>query len=156
MAWMVRDAVPADLEALVRIEGESQVTPWSEAAFRLYLREADDLVFLVAASAAFPGQALGFGLARLLQDTLEILNLAVTPAKRGRGLGRLLMEAMRERAGQAGCGTWILEVREKNREALALYRSLGFEESGRRAGYYKDTGETALLMTGSVDSQLEE
>lgn len=96
MAWMVRDAVPADLEALVRIEGESQVTPWSEAAFRLYLREADDLVFLVAASAAFPGQALGFGLARLLQDTLEILNLAVTPAKRGRGLGRLLMEAMRE------------------------------------------------------------
>ena len=81
---------------------------------------------------------------RFLSGEFEVLNIAVAPSYRNRGLGRLLMEGLRQQALSQGCGTWILEVRESNQPARHLYGSLGFVETGKRSGYYPDTGEAAI------------
>ena len=77
---------------------------------------------------------------------LEILNLAVEPAARRRGCGRRLLLLALQAGRKMGMQKAILEVREGNAPALALYRACGFGETGRRRRYYADTGEDALVL----------
>jgi ribosomal-protein-alanine N-acetyltransferase len=80
----------------------------------------------------------------------EILNLAVAPGWRRRGIGLLLMETALESAASAGVGKVFLEVRESNAGARAFYSRLGFAESGRRPNYYREPAEDALLLSRSL------
>ena len=80
----------------------------------------------------------------------EILNLAVAPAWRGRGMGRRLMETALEDAVSAGVRRVFLEVRESNTGARAFYFRLGFAEAGRRRGYYQQPAEDALLLSRAL------
>ena len=57
------------------------------------------------------------------------------------------MEDLRARADDLGLGKITLEVGEQNQAALALYRSMGYVAVGRRAGYYRQGEEDAILMT---------
>ena len=79
---------------------------------------------------------------RALPDELEILNLAVDPASRRRGVGAELV-----RQSLAGHRGYVfLEVRSKNNVAEAFYRKLGFEEAGRRTDYYQNPPDDAVVM----------
>ena len=80
----------------------------------------------------------------------EILNLAVTPAWRRRGIGRRLMETALESAVLSGAQRVFLEVRESNAGARSFYSRLGFVESGRRKNYYRQPSEDALLLSRNV------
>jgi len=82
----------------------------------------------------------------LLKPEAHLLNLAVRPEYRRRGLARRLLRAMLAVGRRAGVGAFFLEVRSANLEARELYRSFGFEVTGRRSGYYED-GEDAVLLT---------
>lgn len=77
---------------------------------------------------------------------LEILNLAVEPAARRRGCGRRLLLLALQAGRKMGMQKALLEVREHNGAALALYRGCGFALAGRRRRYYADTGEDALVL----------
>ena len=79
-------------------------------------------------------------------DEGEILNLAVAPAGRRRGLGRALVEAMLEALRTRGIRQVYLEVRESNSSARALYASRGFKEVGRRKAYYRRPVEDAIVL----------
>ena len=85
--------------------------------------------------------------ARSVSGEAEILNLAVTPGWRRRGLGRRLVETAIEAARAAGATRIFLEVRESNGAALALYAALGFLEAGRRRNYYRAPEEDALILS---------
>jgi [ribosomal protein S18]-alanine N-acetyltransferase len=99
------------------------------------------------AFAALAGEVLaGFVLYRVVAGEGEILNLAIHPEWRRRGLGRALLREIWPLAG-----TWHLEVRPSNGEAIALYESLGMRVTGRRPKYYAD-GEDAVLMAANADS----
>jgi ribosomal-protein-alanine N-acetyltransferase len=78
----------------------------------------------------------GFVLARAAGGEAEILTLAVTPAARGRGMGRALLQAATTHAAALGAQSIFLEVGADNPAALALYAGLGFVQVGRRKGYY--------------------
>jgi ribosomal-protein-alanine N-acetyltransferase len=86
----------------------------------------------------------GFVLARAAAGEAEILTLAVTPAARGKGLGRRLLQAAIKKAHQMGAGAMFLEVGVDNPGALALYAGLGFTKAGSRKGYYR--GVDALVL----------
>jgi ribosomal protein S18 acetylase RimI-like enzyme len=89
------------------------------------------------------GRIVGFLLSRQnAPGEREILNLAVGPADRRRGVARKLLEMELAR----GRNTWFLEVRASNAAALELYKDIGFEEVGMREGYYQDPGESAIVM----------
>jgi ribosomal-protein-alanine N-acetyltransferase len=75
-------------------------------------------------------------------DEAEILNIAVDPDCRRRGVGSALLTAVCEQAK----GTIFLEVAETNAPAIALYRTHGWEDAGLRAGYYDHGSVNAVVM----------
>ena len=78
----------------------------------------------------------------LAADEQEILNLAVTPDFRRKGVARALLD----HAFKGFRGAVFLEVRESNDVAQEFYKSLGFKELSKRAGYYDSPPESAIVM----------
>ena len=78
----------------------------------------------------------GYLLLRIVVDEAEVLDLGVAPAARRQGLGRALLDAAHHHVARAGAAKMFPEVAEDNRPAQGLYASLGYIETGRRAGYY--------------------
>jgi ribosomal-protein-alanine N-acetyltransferase len=81
---------------------------------------------------------------RAIAGEAEVLTLAVEPAHRRRGAARALLRGALAQATAAGAEQAFLEVAADNAAALALYREEGFEEAGRRAGYYQRPGARAV------------
>ena len=116
----------ADPAPLAILHAAAFAEPWDVRALR-------DLL----ASGAFAFHApAGFVLARVAGDEAEILTLAVTPAARGKGLGRALLVAAANHSQDLGAATMFLEVGTDNPAALALYAGLGFAKVGDRKAYY--------------------
>jgi ribosomal-protein-alanine N-acetyltransferase len=84
-------------------------------------------------------------------DAFHLMNIAVTPGARGKGLGRLLMEDFLAEARRLGVGEAWLEVAVTNDEALGLYREHGFEDVRVRRRYYQPEGTDAIVMRLSMD-----
>jgi len=132
-----------DLDELVKIEEVSFPTPWSREAYESELNDNLLSIYL----AAHQGERLiGYAGIWIIVDEGHITNVAVHPAYRQQGVGRLLMSHLAVAASARGVTSITLEVRPSNRPALTLYRSLGFIPHGLRPGYYTDTNEDALIM----------
>ncbi|MGC9952061.1 MAG: ribosomal protein S18-alanine N-acetyltransferase [Bryobacteraceae bacterium] len=134
MSIEIRPGGEGDLGAIVQIQTASpEASQWDVREYLAY-----DLTVAVC-----DGRVAGFAVARsVAQDESELLNLAVDPAFRQRGVGRGLVAAIT--SGHPG-RLW-LEVRESNIAARKLYKSLGFCEAGERTGYYSGSGESAIVM----------
>ena len=107
--------------------------------------------FLVAAGER---EIVGYVIARGAADEGEILNLAVAPQFRRRGVGCGLGRAILELLGSRGVTAVYLEVRASNAVARALYEQLGFREVGRRADYYRRPVEDAILLRAAIPAVL--
>lgn len=134
-----RPATPADLEAITAIQnGAPDAAHWEASDYLDH-----DCVVAFQNAATDRGRILGFLLSRQnAPGEREILNLAVAPADRRRGVARKLLEMELAR----GRNTWFLEVRASNVPALELYKDIGFQEVGVREGYYQDPLESAIVM----------
>ena len=130
-ALLIRSATHEDLSAIAAIQGDFGWPPekYLECDCRVALTNGHVSGFLVSRQTA-PGER-------------EILNLAVDPALRRRGIAKNLMQDELSRFR----GSWFLEVRESNRAAIKLYCSMGFREAGRRAEYYSAPLESAIVMS---------
>ena len=147
LKFRIRDMKESDLDGVAAIEGVSFPTPWSREMFREDLTRPFSRPFTAEGPA---GEILGYVVCWNVAGEAHILNIAVHPDFRGRGIGKaLILEAIR-RAGRAR-SKWIqLEVRAGNDQAQALYRKCGFTFIGIRKGYYTDTGEDALLFSREI------
>lgn len=138
LLWASQDRA-ADVAALhARVFDPS----WDEEAIRGLLDHPASTAFL-----AFDGQSksvAGFIMAHIAADEAELLSVGVAPEWQRMGLGRRLIEGLARAAKRAEAQRLFLEVAEDNTAALALYRSSGFKETGRRKGYYKRPDGTAV------------
>jgi ribosomal-protein-alanine N-acetyltransferase len=146
----------ADLEAVLEIERASFKTPWSRQAF-VHELERNRVAGLWVARGARAGEppaaaVVGYLCLWAVADEVHVTNLAVHPAWRGEGIGRLLVGTLLAYHRGQGARRAFLEVRPGNAEARRLYEGLGFHEVGRRRGYYVDTGEDALLLEARLDA----
>jgi ribosomal-protein-alanine N-acetyltransferase len=130
----IRPGGADDLDAVAAIQQASPgAAGWMVAD---YLEQE----FLVALQG---NRIVGFLVTRtLVAGEREILNLAVAPDFRRKGVARALLD----RALEAFCGEVFLEVRESNGVAKKFYKSLGFKELSKRKGYYDNPPETAIVM----------
>jgi N6-L-threonylcarbamoyladenine synthase len=142
MSFVSRDMRADDLAAVVSIETVSFDSPWTSEMF------ADELVQRLswtAVSVGSGGEVVGFLIGRRYPDVWHLMDLAVLPAHRRLGVGGDLLGRFLG-AADAARMTVILEVRQRNAEAIALYEGRGFVAVGQRRGYYADTHEDALVM----------
>lgn len=112
-----------------------------------------EIAALIAAPGGFALTAdHGFALGRAVAGEAELLTIAVDPAHRRRGAGRVLLAAFEAEAARRGAGAAFLEVAADNAAAIALYAAAGWRETGRRRGYYAARGGArvdALIMCQS-------
>ena len=95
-------------------------------------------------------RVIGFVIARRSADELEILNLAVEVGFRRLGVGSQLLEAVFEQARTSGTERALLEVRASNAAAIAFYEHHRFALAGRRARYYSNPCEDALVLSRAL------
>ncbi len=139
----IRRFRPEDADAVTAIAKESpQAADWPTASYR-ELAGWSGVLALVSES---EGKASGFVIGRQVGDAAEVLNLAVTPARRRKGEGGALLKAALEEFRARRVTRVFLEVRESNETAIAFYAKHGFSKVGHRAGYYRDPEEAAILM----------
>jgi ribosomal-protein-alanine N-acetyltransferase len=144
--WL-RSLSRSDLLAVLEIEQASFTTPWRQSTFASLLERHDtDLVAAVGED----GRLAGYAVSWTILDQAELGNVAVAPDARGRGAGRMLVEAVLQRARRRGARECYLEVRESNRVAQRLYLTLGFQVVGRRRRYYASPPEDALVMKADL------
>ncbi len=142
MSMTIRQMEADDLPAVVAIENASFTRPWTRGTLGDELEQS----LSWRTVAVEPGKGvLGFLLGRRYPDLWHVMDLAVAPDWRRRGVGSLLLEGFLEAADAAGADV-TLEVRRENTAAAALYESRGFSVVGVRRGYYTDSGEDALVM----------
>jgi len=131
------------------LQAAPEAAPWSAGALADCLKDATAR-FLVATE----GHAVvGFIIGHWIADEAEILNLAVQPEVRGRGIGTALVKALLEDAAFRGALRVFLEVRESNARAIRFYQRLGFRLTGCREEYYRFPVEAALVLTMEPSSQ---
>ena len=134
----------ADLPRVMEIERAAFSHPWSEELVRRELGHEFSTVLL--ATGGREGIVQGFAVVWLVHDELHVLNVAVAPEARRRGLARAILDRVEAGGREQGARVAMLEVRRGNAPAIALYRSLGYREVGIRPRYYAEDGEDALVM----------
>ncbi|SRR5216684_1762954 len=149
----VRNAVAEDVPRLVDLARcAATAAQWSPAEYqKLFAPVAvhQRLTLVLEEDAV----ALGFLVARPLDDEWEIENIAVNGPARRRGLGTRLLGEFMTLVEKRGGKHVFLEVRESNRAARALYEKWAFVESGKRKSYYHNPEEDALVLKFSFSRQ---
>jgi ribosomal-protein-alanine N-acetyltransferase len=109
--------------------------PWSKAEIADLL--AGPLCFLVQ-------EPVGFLIGRVVAGEAELLTVAVWPAAQGRGIGGRLVQGFLAEARAREAVMAFLEVAETNHAARAVYAKAGFDQTGRRRGYYHTAAGAAV------------
>lgn len=139
----IRRMGPADIISVVAIDTAAGILlPWSPNAYARELLKQTTFCWVAEAEGRLAGSLT-------LWDVVgegEIANVAVHPDFWRQGIGRALVQTALDKSAELGFPRVMLEVRASNLPAQALYRSFGFEEDGRRRGYYAN-GEDAILMS---------
>jgi [ribosomal protein S18]-alanine N-acetyltransferase len=139
----VRAFVPGDAAAVAGILKESpQAADWTVAS----LRDSAGWRGSVALVCESEEKVSGFIIGRQVADQAEIMNLAVSLARRGRGEGGALLNAALDEFRARQAGHVFLEVRESNAAGIAFYAKHGFSKKEVRPMYYRSPDEAAVVM----------
>ncbi len=142
VAIRLRALTLSDLAEIEEIERSAYPTPWSRTMFASELAKPSSICL-----GAFEGEQLvGYIINSRYVDAWHVMNLAVDPSHRRRGIATRLLERLFELTKTDGRRGYTLEVRVSNAGAIGLYEELGFERRGLRRGYYTDNREDALIM----------
>jgi ribosomal protein S18 acetylase RimI-like enzyme len=141
----------SDLDAVADIEREAFPRPWGYTSLRNELERppaagtsaeerADGVPRGLCRVVAGPDGIAAYVIAWFIGEDVHIARIAVAGGARRTGRGRALMRDLLATARLGGARHVLLEVREDNEAAIALYGSLGFVAVGTRHGYYEDAG----------------
>ena len=138
-------AAPSHAPGCAAIHAVSFARGWSVLEFEsLFSDQA-----VIAHAALRSGSIEGFSLCRIAADEAELLSIAVAASTRRNGIARRLMQAQLDALRREPLRALFLEVDEGNGAARALYGRFGFQEAGRRKGYYAGKGSApadALIL----------
>ena len=130
-------------EQLAELERICFSRPWSREALTEELTNPTAAFF----TAVEGREILGYSGMHCASGECYLDNLSVFPQHRRQGAAKALLCALEEEAKLRQGEFLSLEVRASNESAIALYRSMGFQEVGRRKFFYSDPREDGLIFT---------
>lgn len=139
---VIRPMRKEDVFQVSEIEKLSFPTPWSYSIFSSELDEENFAFYYVM---EYQDEIIAYIGYWKLANEAHLVNLAVHPAFRRKGLGSKLLKYILEKAQNQGLDTISLEVRRFNLAAQKFYERFDFEKMAIRPGYYVETGEDALV-----------
>ena len=143
----INKACPEEyLDKIALLEQQNFSAPWTKDMLRRAFADREKVFF----AAVCDGELAGYIGAQLIVDELDIFNVCVDEAFRRRGIGELLVRALKNAAAGLDAYRITLEVRAGNTPAISLYEKLGFVQVGRRKNYYQNPREDAILMDCSL------
>ncbi len=138
----VRPFRKEDAPTLAAIAALTLPEAWSEASFSSVAENPIAHFFVCE----LDGKAVGFCGMYLVADEGQIMEVAVLPDYRRRGIAKALLCELLACGAVRGAQSFSLEVRAQNEAARQLYQAMGFYEVGVRKGYYKRPNDDAVLM----------
>ena len=138
------DMTAADLASVMVIERQAYPFPWTSGNFQDSLNAGYTMRVLKER-----GVMIGYVVWMRVVDEVHLLNIALSPARQGRGLGAWMMRQFMAQVRDAGIDQILLEVRPSNTAAIGLYRKLGFKDIGLRKGYYPNHAAPASVAGAS-------
>jgi [ribosomal protein S18]-alanine N-acetyltransferase len=143
LAWKIRRFRADDAQAISDILRDSaEAAQWPPESYAKLGDSQGGIVFVCVAN----DLVVGFVAARQTADEAEILNIAVRPDFRRKGVASALLRAALDEFLSSVVARVFLELRESNLPARELYQRHGFVPSGRRKAYYRHPTEDALCM----------
>ena len=132
-----------DLDRVMEIEPKIYSHPWSRGNFADSLHAGYSCWIYES-----EGEVVGYAVMMSVLDEAHLLNISIAQDCQGRGMGRALLDHVIDIARRHGAQMMFLEVRPSNKNAIALYESIGFNEFSVRKGYYPahNGREDAILM----------
>ena len=145
----------ADIDTVLDIEKASFPAPWGRSSFQGELAEKTSRSLVIKGrQQEKPDRVIAYLCFRLIEDQMHIMNLAVHPGYRRRGVATFLLDyALRLAKGYGAKGA-MLEVRPSNDAAIRLYNKMGFSVAGRRRRYYVETQEDAVIMINEMAGEV--
>jgi ribosomal-protein-alanine N-acetyltransferase len=139
---IIREMKLEDVPHVAAIEQLCFSAPWNENMI-ISSWESRLSCWLIA---EIDGCVAGYVGSEAVLDSADMMNIAVAPAYRKRGIAEALIKALVEHLQQRDILFLLLEVRVSNAPAIALYNKLCFEQVGRRPRYYTNPREDALIL----------
>ena len=139
---IIRKMNLGDVSAIAELEKLCFSDPWSENSIASEIE--NPLSYWLVAEV--DGVVVGYVGSQSVLDAADMMNLAVSPDYRRKGIGQALVNALVDYLQENNVIALLLEVRVSNAPAIALYESLGFEQVGRRPQYYHNPREDAFIL----------
>lgn len=140
---MIRRMRREDIPGVLEIEKTLQGRQWSARSFEESLQQ-EYTFFYVAETAG--AEIAGYCCCERLYEEAEIVNVAVRPHLRSRGIGMEMLRHLLEQEKAAGTKRIVLEVRRSNDAAIHVYEKVGFIPIGVRKNFYEFPTEDAVVM----------
>lgn len=139
-----------DINRVYEIEKLSFTTPWSKKSLQTEISDNKLSKYIVM---ELDDYIIGYYGLWIVDREAHVMNVAIDPNYRSKGYGSCLIENMIELVRDSEVNRMTLEVRRQNEVAINLYEKYGFETSAIRKGYYRDTGEDALIMWMELEEE---
>jgi ribosomal-protein-alanine N-acetyltransferase len=144
--FTIRKMEMNDVEDILPISATAVLNPWSKNMFLEELAQPSSHCFLLSHNSDAPKDIpLGFICFRTLGEESELLNLAIAPHHRQKGLAKKLVQFYIDFCHERGVKQFYLEVNPQNLPALRLYQSFAYKVAGKRKKFYQGQYD-ALLM----------
>jgi len=128
-----------EIEKFIEIEKTSFNNPWDIVAYEKLLKDYESRMFVYF----HEDKIVAYAVFLDMVDVYELVKIAVKKEFRNKKIGSKLLEEVVSLLNKS----IFLEVREKNENAISLYKKIGFSVVNVRKNYYKDTGENAIIMS---------
>lgn len=143
----IRPMTKEDCEAVFAIDRACFADAWSLKMFEELFQYSVNYYFV----AEDVDGICGFAGITTSVDTADVMNIGVMPERRKEGIGQELLEVLIQQAKECECEQIMLEVRESNLPAIALYKKNGFQAIAVRKNYYTQPTEHGIIMQRSLE-----
>ncbi len=139
---IIRKMRSADVAAIAELEKVCFSDPWSVES--IASEQNNPLSYWLVAEV--DGVVAGYVGSQTVLDAADMMNVAVSPDYRRRGIGRALVNELVAYLSKNNVIALLLEVRVSNAPAISMYEKLGFQQVGKRPNYYRNPREDALIL----------